>query len=339
MRTIELRGKAVILVDQSRLPSRLVFVRCRDVDAVVRAIKQMKIRGAPALAAAAAMGLAVTALRSKAGNRKDLMNELEAAADKIKRTRPTAVNLFVGLGRVLEAARGAKGGVSEIRRAIVDEAQKIADEDVDINRRMGKNGSRLIKDGDTILTHCNTGALATVDYGTALGVIRAAREEGKRVKVIATETRPLLQGARLTTWELKREGIPVTLITDGMAGYVMSRGMVDLVLVGADRIAANGDVANKIGTYTLAVLAKRHRVPFYIVAPTATIDPEISGGKEIEIEHRDPSEVTYIGGKRVAPKGVGVLNPAFDVTPANLVTAIITERGIVKPRKIRFLIR
>ncbi len=339
MRTIELRGKEAVLIDQSKLPSKLEFVRCRDVDAIVRAIKQMKIRGAPALAAAAAMGLAVTALHSKAESREELIHELEAAAGKIKSTRPTAVNLFVGLRRVLETARKIKGGINEIRQAVVGEAQRIADEDVEINRRMGKNGSKLLKDGDTVLTHCNTGALATVDYGTALGVIRAAHDEGKRVKVIATETRPLLQGARLTVWELKREGIPVTLITDSMVGYVMSRGKVDLVLVGADRIAANGDVANKIGTYTLAVLAKRHRVPFYVVAPTTTIDLKTSSGNEIEIEHRDPSEVTSIGGKRVAPKGVDVLNPAFDITPATLVTAIITEQGIVRPRKVKSLFK
>lgn len=337
MRTIELKGKEVVLIDQSKLPSKLEFVRCRDADAVARAIERMKIRGAPALAAAAAMGLAVTALRSKARSREDLVRELEAAADKIKHTRPTAANLFVGLKKTLEVARKVKGGVDEMRQAVVEEAQNIADEDVEINRRMGKNGSRLIKDGDAVLTHCNTGALATVDYGTALGVIRAAREEGKRVKVIATETRPLLQGARLTAWELKRDGIPVTLITDNMAGYVMSQGKVDLVLVGADRIAANGDVANKIGTYTLAVLAERHRVPFYVVAPTTTIDLDIGCGSEIEIEHRDPSEVTSIGGKRLAPKDVEVLNPAFDVTPASLVTAIITERGVVNPKKIKSL--
>lgn len=337
MRTIELKDKEVLLIDQSKLPSKLEFIRCRDVDAVARAIERMKIRGAPALAVAAAMGLAVTALHSKARSREGLMGELGAAADKIRHTRPTAANLFVGLKRTLGVAREVKGGVDEMRQAVVEEAQKIADEDVEINRRMGKNGSRLIKGGDTVLTHCNTGALATVDYGTALGVIRAAREEGKRVKVIVTETRPLLQGARLTAWELKRDGIPVTLITDNMAGYVMSQGKVDLVLVGADRIAANGDVANKIGTYTLAVLAKRHRVPFYVVAPTTTIDPEISSGSEIEIEHRDPSEVTCIGGRRMAPEGVEVLNPAFDVTPASLVTAIATERGVVKPKKIKSL--
>ncbi len=334
MRTIELKGKEVLLIDQSKLPSKLEFIRCRDADAVAHAIERMKIRGAPALAAAAAMGLAVTALRSKARSREGLMSELGSAADKIKRTRPTAANLFVGLKRTLEVAREVEGGVDEMRQAVAEEAQKIADEDVEINRRMGKNGSRLIKDGDTVLTHCNTGALATVDYGTALGVIRAAHEEGKRVEVIVTETRPLLQGARLTAWELKRDGIPVTLITDNMAGYVMSQGKVDIVLVGADRIAANGDVANKIGTYTLAVLAKRHRVLFYVVAPTTTIDLEISSGSEIEIEYRDSSEVTSIGGRRVAPEDVGVLNPAFDVTPASLVTAIVTERGVVRPEKI-----
>lgn len=336
MRTIELRGESVVLIDQTRLPQELKLVWCRSAEEVARAIERMQIRGAPALAAAAAMALAVTALRSKARGRAQMLRELEAAAARVRRTRPTGVNLSVGLKRVLRAAHSARD-VEEIRAAVVREAKGIADEDVEANRRMGEHGARLLKDGDVVLTHCNAGALATVDYGTALGVVRAARRQGKRIRVIATETRPFLQGARLTAWELKRERIPVTVITDNMVGYVMAQGEVDVVLVGADRIAANGDVANKIGTYPIAVLAREHRVPFYVVAPTSTVDLSVRSGREIPIEQRDASEVEFIGRTRVVPKGVGVLNPAFDITPARLVKAIVTERGVVKPSKIKSL--
>jgi len=226
-----------------------------------------------------------------------------------------------------------------VTKAVVMEAQKIAEEDIRTNKKLGRNGARLIKDGATVLTHCNAGALACIDYGTALGVIRAARDQGKRVKVIATETRPLCQGARLTAWELKRDGIPVTVITDNMVGHVMKQGLVDLVLVGSDRIAANGDAANKIGTYTVAVLARQHRVPFYVVAPTTTIDMDTPTGDKIKIEHRKPQEVEFICGKRLVPKGVKVLNPAFDVTPAHLITAIVTERGVIEPSKLKSLFK
>lgn len=336
MRTIELRGKSVVLIDQTRLPEKLRFVKCRSAEELAKAIERMQIRGAPALAAAAAMALAVTALRSKAGGKAQMLRELEAAAARVRRTRPTGVNLFVGLKRVLSVARSASDA-REIRAAVVREAKCIADEDVEANRRMGKHGARLLKDGDIVLTHCNTGALATVDYGTALGVVRAARRQGKHIRVIATETRPFLQGARLTAWELKREGIPVTVIIDNMVGYVMAQGEVDVVLVGADRIAANGDVANKIGTYSIAVIAKEHHVPFYVVAPTSTIDMSVRSGREIPIEQRDASEVEFIGRTRVVPKGVKVLNPAFDITPARLVKAIVTERGVVKPSELKSL--
>ncbi len=336
MRTIELRGKSVVLVDQTRLPQELRLVRCRSAEEVARAIECMQIRGAPVLAAAVAMALAVTALRSKARERAQMLRELEAAAARVRRTRPTGVNLFVGLKRVLYAAHSARD-TREIRAAVVREAKRIADEDVEANRQMGKHGARLLKSGDVVLTHCNAGALATVDYGTALGVVRAAWRQGKRIRVIATETRPFLQGARLTAWELKREGIPVTVITDNMAGYCFSKKMIDSVLVGADRIAANGDVANKIGTYSIAVLAKEHRVPFYVVAPTSTIDLSVRSGREIPIEQRDANEVIFIGGKRMVPKDVRVLNPAFDITPARLVTAIVTERGVVKPNELKSL--
>ncbi len=337
MRTIELRGKSVVMIDQTRLPQELKFVRCNSADDIVRAIKAMQIRGAPALGVAAAMALAVTALRSRARTWESLLHELERAANKVRRTRPTAANLFVGLDRVLEAARAAKGGIREVRDAVVLKVRRIAEEDVETNKRMGEYGASLIKNGDVILTHCNTGALATVDYGTALGAIRTAWAQGKRIKVIVTETRPQLQGARLTAWELKREGIPVTVITDGMAGEVMRRRMVNLVMVGADRITSNGDVVNKIGTYALAVLAKEHGIPFYSVAPTTTIDLSIPSGDRVKIEHRDPREVIFVGKTRLVPKGVAVFNPAFDVTPSRLVTAIVTERGIVRPSELRSL--
>jgi methylthioribose-1-phosphate isomerase len=336
VRTIELRGKSIVLIDQTQLPNKFKLVKCRSADEIARAIKTMQIRGAPVLGVAAAMALAVTALRSRARDKSGLLCELERAAKKIGRTRPTAVNLFVGLDRVLKAARKA-GSVQEAREAAVREAKRIADEDVETNRRMGQYGASLIQDGNTILTHCNTGALATVDYGTALGAIRAAWSQGKRIEVIVTETRPRLQGARLTTWELKRAGIPVTVITDNMAGALMSQGRIDLVMVGADRIAANGDVVNKVGTYTLAVLAKEHGVPFYVVAPTSTIDMRAPKGSQVPIEHRDPREVIFVGKTRLVPKSIKVLNPAFDLTPARLVTAIVTERGIVRPTELKSL--
>jgi methylthioribose-1-phosphate isomerase len=282
------------------------------------------------------MGLAVTALRSRAKDKAQLMRELKSAMKRITKTRPTAINLFVGLKRVLSAVEGMQD-VGEIRKAALREAQRIAEEDIEINRAIGRNGAKLLKSGDTVLTHCNAGALATVGYGTALGVIRAATEAGKRIEVLVTETRPLLQGARLTAWELKRERIPVRVIVDSAVGHLMSRGRIDVVIVGSDRIASNGDAANKIGTYSLALLAKEHGIPFYIAAPTSTIDMRIKSGTEIPIEYRGPEEVAFIGPRRSIPRGVGVLNPAFDVTPARLITAIITERGTVKPAELKSL--
>ncbi len=334
MRTLELRGKSVVLVDQTLLPGKLKFIKCNSANSIARVIREMRIRGAPALGVAAAMALAVAALNSGTKSGRALLHELRRAADKIRRTRPTGANLFVGLNRVLKAALKA-GDVEEMKWVVVREVRRIADEDVRANKRMGRHGARLIKNGATVLTHCNTGALACVDYGTALGAIRAARERGKRVRVIVTETRPLCQGARLTAWELKRERIPVTVITDGAVGHAMERGLIDLVMVGADRIAANGDAANKIGTYTIAVLAKEHRVPFYVVAPTTTIDMGTPTGEKIPIEYRASREVEFMGGKRLVPKGVKVLNPAFDITPARLITAIVTERGVVKPSELK----
>lgn len=338
MRTIELRGDEVILIDQTQLPLRLVRIKCRSAEEVAEAIEQMKIRGAPALAAAAAMALAITAVKSRARTKGQLLRELERAGRRIGRTRPTAVNLFVGLERALAAARSA-ADVEGARAAVVHEAKAIAEEDVKVNRMIGENGAVLMEDGDVVLTHCNAGSLATVDYGTALGVIRAAHSSGKKIEVIATETRPLLQGARLTAWELSREGIPVRVVTDGMVGYLMAKGMIDKVVVGADRIAANGDAANKIGTYSIAVLAKEHRIPFYIAAPTSTVDLKVKTGAEIPIEERRPEEVIFFRGVRVVPKGVKVFNPAFDVTPARYITAFITERGVVKPGELSKLFK
>lgn len=338
VRTVELVGRRVVLIDQTRLPSELRLVECKSAEEVARAIERMQIRGAPVLAIAAAMGLALTALRSRAKERDRLLRELESTAKRMRRTRPTGFNLFVGIDRVLNAARSGET-VEEVRDAVVKEAKRIAEEDLDTNRRIGEHGAKLLKDGDVVLTHCNAGALATFDYGTALGVVRTAWSQGKHVDVIVTETRPLLQGARLTAWELKRDGIPVTVITDGMVGAVFSMGKVDAVLVGADRIAVNGDVANKIGTYQIAVLAKEHRVPFYVVAPSSTIDPNARSGEDIHIEQRDVREVIFFGKTRVVPKGVKVLNPAFDITPARLVTAFVTELGIVKPQEVSSLIR
>ena len=331
MRTVEWDDGVVRMIDQRKLPHDLVVVEFTDVRQVAGAIKEMVIRGAPAIGAAAAFAMALGALQSQASTREEFLADLEHAAEVVRAARPTAANLFWAVDRVLRTARQATAeGIEEGRRAVVAEALALADEDVEINRRMGTHGAALIKDGDTILTHCNTGALATVDYGTALGVIRAAHEEGKRIHVLVDETRPRLQGARLTAWELMRLDIPMTLIADNAAGTFLQSGRVDLVLVGADRIAANGDVANKIGTYKLAVVAKENGVDFYTVAPTSTIDLSISTGAQIPIEERDPREVTHIAGTAIAPEGVHVANPAFDITPHRYITGIVTEKGIVR---------
>jgi methylthioribose-1-phosphate isomerase len=327
MRTIEWRSGVVVTIDQTVLPLKEEWIELRNCEEVASAIKEMKIRGAPLIGVAAAYGIALTAYHSKAETREDLIRELERSAETLRRTRPTAVNLFWAIDRLLEKAKTAAGGAEELKRAIVAEAEKIADEDVETNRRMGLHGASLLSDGDTVLTHCNAGSLATVDYGTALAVIRAAREAGKHISVIADETRPKLQGARLTAYELMRDGIPVTLITDGMVGYVMSKGLVDKVIVGADRVVRDG-VANKIGTYTVAVLAKEHGVPFYVAAPTSTFDLSRSS-EEVIIEQRSPDEVTHVGPVRIAPEGVKVLNPAFDITPIDYIDAIICEKGVL----------
>ncbi len=327
MRTIEWQNGTILTIDQTRLPHETVILKMKSCEEIAEAIKSMRIRGAPLLGAAAAYALALTAHYSKAKSREELVKELEKAADLLRKTRPTAVNLFWAIERILTKAKGFSGNAKALAAAVVEEAKKIADEDAAANRLIGKYGAQLISKGDTVLTHCNAGALATVEYGTALGVIRAAWEQGKKVKVFATETRPKLQGARLTAYELVRDGIPVTLITDSMVGYVMQKGLVDKVVVGADRIVKDA-VINKIGTFTVAVLAKEHGIPFYVAAPKSTFDLKITSA-DVIIEERDPKEVTNIGSIRIAAEGVNILNPAFDVTPLKYVTAIICESGIL----------
>ena len=324
------------MIDQRRLPASLELVSCSRVSEVAEAIQDMTVRGAPAIGVAAAFGLALAAQESAAGDGAGLLADLEAAARILSATRPTAVNLSWALGGVLKSASAclsAAGSVDQLRQLVLTEAQRLADEDVAANRRMAEHGSALIDDGDTIIHHCNTGALAVVDWGTALGVIRLAHEQGKRVHVLVDETRPRLQGARLTAWELEQYGIPYEIITDGMAGFFLRRGQAQKVFFGADRIAANGDVANKVGTYMLALAAHDNRVPVYCVAPASSVDLSILDGNQIPIEERDPGEVLGIQlhGERVAPQNARARNPAFDVTPGRLVTAIVTENGIVRP--------
>ncbi len=332
MRTVEWQNGKVKMIDQLRLPHEVVILEYDDWRGVADAIKTMKIRGAPAIGAAAAFGLALAAWQNRDKPRPQLLGELGRAAEALAQTRPTAVNLFWAIQRMSRVANGSGLKTSEaVVNAVLAEAQHIADEDVAACRTMGRLGAELIQDGDSILTHCNTGALAVVDYGTALGVIRAAHEQGKHIHVWVDETRPYLQGARLTAWELQQAGIPHTLITDNMAGHFMSRGKVNIVLLGADRIAANGDVANKIGTYSLAVLARENGIPFYSVAPTTTVDLSIPDGGAIPIEERDPREVTHIHGMALTSQGVRAAHPAFDVTPNRFITGIVTEVGIVYP--------
>ena len=331
-KTIDFKDGKVILLDQRHLPEKEVYLELENYEQVAEAIEDMAIRGAPAIGIAGAFGLALCALSlQQVYEPEQWWKEFERAEKRLAQTRPTAVNLFWALSRIKKLASTLLGmDPAERARKILEEARAILEEDIRINRKMGELGAGLINDGDTILTHCNAGALATGGYGTALGVIRFAWEQGKKIKVLADETRPRLQGARLTCWELEKEGIPVKLICDDMAGWAMSRGMVDKIFVGADRIARNGDVANKIGTYSLAVLANYHKVPFYVVAPLSTIDLNCKSGAEIPIEERSESEVKEINGKKIAPPKTPCWNPAFDVTPAKLITAIITEKGIIK---------
>jgi methylthioribose-1-phosphate isomerase len=340
MRTVFWEDNALKMIDQRRLPGSLEIVACRTHVEVAEAINNMTVRGAPAIGVAAAFGLALAGRESRVQSSAALLSDLEAAARTLRSARPTAVNLAWAVERVLRearrvegGARGMEGGADIVREAILAEAQRMADEDVEVNKRMGEHGATLIDDGDTIIHHCNTGALATVDWGTALGVIRTAHEQGKRVHVLVDETRPCLQGARLTAWELSQYGIPYEIITDNMAGYFLSSGQVQKVLFGADRVAVNGDVANKIGTYMLALAAYDNRVPVYSVAPTSSIDLSLEDGSQIPIEERASDEVLDIQlhGERVTPQGAKARNPAFDVTPNRLITAIVTENGIVYP--------
>jgi methylthioribose-1-phosphate isomerase len=329
MKPVEWLGNKLKIIDQTQLPGKLVYLEFRNYTDVVAAIKQMKVRGAPAIGVAAAYGIALGAQNIKAETKAKFLSQFDKILKTFAATRPTAVNLFRAIDRMKKMAETAVD-IPKIKQALIEEARKIHADEESATRRLSRLGAALIKDGFTVLTHCNAGALATAGYGTALGVIKAAWERGKKIEVIATETRPLLQGACLTTWELMQENIPVTLITDSMAGYFLNRGKVNCVIVGADRIAANGDTANKIGTYTLAVLAKENGIPFYVAAPTSTIDLSLKSGDQIPIEERNPEEVTSIKGVRLAPKGVTAANPAFDITPHKYITAIITEKGIVR---------
>jgi methylthioribose-1-phosphate isomerase len=320
------------MIDQKALPHEERHLRFADYKDVIAAIKDLTVRGAPAIGVAAAMGIALGALHLATSSKEDFKLAFYEICDQFSQTRPTARNLFWAIERMKKRFDEAfSAPTDQIKRILVEEAMRICEEDIAINERIGINGRSLIQDGDNILTHCNAGALATAGYGTALGVIRAASEEGKRLHVFVNETRPVLQGARLTAWELKKDNIPATLITDSMAGFLMKQGKISKVIVGADRIAANGDVANKIGTYSIAVLAKEHNIPFYAAAPLSTIDLSVQNGDEIPIEERNAEEITTIRGIRVAPEGVHVYNPAFDVTPNRYITAIVTEAGVVFP--------
>jgi methylthioribose-1-phosphate isomerase len=333
IKTVEWTKDGVCMLDQRLLPSEEKYLMLRSYDEVAEAIKKMVVRGAPAIGVSAAMGIALGANQSVGTSVADLEDDFDYICDVMGRTRPTAVNLFWAIERMRSTFKRAKslGDVEEIKKVLTSEALAIFDEDIKANRSIGRHGADLIPDGATVLTHCNAGALATAgDYGTALGVIRGARDAGKKVAVIADETRPFLQGLRLTAWELAKDDIPVTVITDNMAGHVMKSGKVDAVVVGADRIAANGDTANKIGTYMVAVLAKEHGIPFYVAAPMTTLDFTLTSGELIPIEERDPREVTHIKEHQLAPDGIAVHNPAFDVTPHHLIAAIITDRGVAR---------
>ncbi|MDU0459640.1 MAG: S-methyl-5-thioribose-1-phosphate isomerase [Geobacteraceae bacterium] len=330
-RTIEWRDDAVVMIDQTRLPDEEIYNTYTDFKSVADAIRGMIIRGAPAIGVAAAMGVALGARDIIADTHDSFFRQLENVCEVLARTRPTAVNLFWGIERMKRVAEQNRDkSLDRIREALKKEAIRIEQEDLTICRNIGKWGATLIPEGATVLTHCNAGGLATAGYGTALGVIRAAHEAGKKIQVFADETRPWLQGARLTAWELLKDGIPTTLISDNMAGFFMSRGEITCCVVGADRIAANGDTANKIGTYSVAVLARENNIPFYVAAPVSTLDLTLADGSMIPIEERSGSEVTHIKGIRIAPEGVNVRNPAFDVTPARFITAIITENGIAR---------
>jgi methylthioribose-1-phosphate isomerase len=331
IQTLEWTPGGVVFIDQTKLPTEEVYVTCTTHQQVADVIRNMVVRGAPAIGVAAAMGIALGVKNSKAENGADLKKDFDQICETIRRTRPTAVNLFWAIRRMTEKFERIRiHSVAQIKQELIEESQRMHAEDIAANQAMGRHGATLMPASGGVLTHCNAGALATAGYGTALGVIRAAVEAGKKIHVYADETRPFLQGARLTAWELMKDGIPTTVISDNMAGAMMQQGKIGAIVVGADRIAANGDVANKIGTYTVAVLAKEHGIPFYVAAPISTVDLATPDGSKIPIEQRDAKEVTHIAGKQMVPDGVEVENPAFDVTPAKYVAAIITERGIVR---------
>jgi methylthioribose-1-phosphate isomerase len=338
-KTLEWNGDELILIDQRYLPLEETYVTCTNHIEVANSIKDMVVRGAPAIGATAGFGMAIASSEFETFERAKYVEEMKKAKDLLASTRPTAVNLFWALKRMEKVIEKNidKTTSKELTKLLKKEALEIACDDIEINRKMGKNGAILLNDGDTVLTHCNAGALATVDYGTALGVIRAAIEDGKKISVYADETRPYLQGARLTVWELVQDNIETTLISDNMAGWIMKKGKIDAVIVGADRIAANGDVANKIGTYSVALLAKEHGIPFYVAAPLSTIDLETPTGEEIPIEERNRDEVRYCHKSQLVDDSINVFNPAFDVTPNELVTAIITEKGVIKGNYIEEL--
>jgi len=329
LKTIEWRDNKVIMIDQTKLPNELIFVEYDNYNQVAEAIRTLVVRGAPAIGVSGAFGLALAALQSKAITKEEIISDLEKARKILFETRPTAVNLSWGLEQIMKIAN-SENTVDQIRKSVINEAKRMADEDIEINKTMGKNGSKLFDNNDTIMTHCNAGALATVAYGTALGVIRATKESGKNVKVIATETRPVQQGSRLTAFELKHDGFDVSLIPDTAVGYSMANGLVDKVVVGADRIVKTGHVFNKIGTYQVATMAKQHGIPFYVAAPLSTFDMK-SDAKDVIIEMRKGSEVTGIGDKKTAPDDINVINPAFDMTPPELISGIITEKGVANP--------
>ena len=329
LKTVEWKNNKVVMIDQTKLPNELVFVEYSDFHDVANAIKTLIVRGAPAIGVSGAFGLALAALQSKATTKDQLLSELESARKILYETRPTAVNLAWGLDKIMQVAKQANE-VSQIKDLIVKTAQEMAEDDIKINMRMGKNGSVLFDNNDTIMTHCNAGSLATVAYGTALGVIRATKESGKNVKVIATETRPVQQGSRLTAFELKHDGFDVSLIPDTAVGYSMANKLVNKVVVGADRVLRTGHVYNKIGTYQVALMAKQHGIPFYVAAPLSTFDLK-SNPQDVIIEQRKGTEVTQIGDRKTAPDGINVINPAFDMTPPELISGIITEAGVAKP--------
>jgi methylthioribose-1-phosphate isomerase len=335
IKTVEWTDQGISMLDQRLLPTKEEYLMLRSYEEVADAIKQMVVRGAPAIGVSAAMGLALGVQQSVGTSTADLEYDFDYMCKVMSETRPTAINLFWAIERMRQAFRRARAqgvSVDELRQKLVQEAKAIFKDDIEANRALGRIGGELLADNSTVLTHCNAGALATAgDYGTALGVIRGARDAGKHIAVIADETRPFLQGSRLTAWELAKDNIPVTVITDNMAGHVMKLGKVDAVVVGADRIVANGDAANKIGTYMVAVLARQHDIPFYVAAPVSTLDLTLASGEEIPIEERDAREVTHIRDQRLAPEGVPVHNPAFDVTPNDLITAIITDKGVARP--------